>query len=113
MELEEAKEKLEDRIFSDFGDAVRDIIYYKDEYAIVLRDPIEDHNPEEDDNYDPDEDISDLIDIYENDEIYDYTIYRIEDGYCINTSGGYFGRDYAISCAKEDADEHSIEISGK
>jgi hypothetical protein len=103
---EVVKNRLTDRIEEEeFPCQVREMLEYEG-HIIVIRDPIEDHNPEESGEYEDEgeEGLAYLQKQYENDEVVDFTCYSVLTGEPTSASGGYFEREYAIEIAEGDID---------
>lgn len=107
------KEELIEKINEKFWDELREIVEYTTEnnkdYLIVIRDPIEDHNPEESGDYEDEDEIEELMEKYNNDEVVDFTVYDVSTGEPVSASGGYFDKEYAIEIAQGDAESYSID----
>lgn len=86
---------LVDKIHEEFGDDIREIVEEPCHF-IVLREPLEDIDPR-----DEGEDDEDLIEMYDNCEVYDITIYDKRSEEVIDASGQLFGRDYALEYAQD------------
>jgi hypothetical protein len=94
------KEELIEKVDKELPSKLREIIEYKN-FLIVLRDPIEDHDP----SYD--NECADWLEQeqYDNDEVYDLDIHSLATGEVVSSSDGHFGRDNVIDIAQNEIED--------